>query len=618
MGISKKSVTAEAAINALNRGQRIFIGSGAAEPQLLVKALTQRGNDLVDTEIVHLLTLGAAPYADPEFKHIFRHNALFVGANVRAAVADGRADYTPIFLSEIPRLFRSKRLHLDAALIQVSLPDAHGYCSYGVSVDVVKSAAESAEIVIAEVNPNMPRTLGDSFIHISHIDYLVENDAPLLESIPAEPDEVSLKIGQNVARLIDNGSTLQVGIGSIPNAVLKSLGNKRNLGIHTEMFSDGIIELIESGVINGTKKTLLAGKIVSSFCFGSQRLYEYIDNNPVFEFRPVEFTNNPFTIARNEKMVAINTALEVDLTGQICSDSIGYKFFSGIGGQVDFIRGAAHSREGKPVIALRSTVKNNTVSLIVPHLKEGAGVVTTRGDVHYVVTEYGIADLWGKNARERALALISIAHPKFREELLNEAKKRRLVYDDQILLSQSVYPENLEKQTTTKDGTPICYRPVRPTDEPLMKDMFYSLSTKSILQRFFLIVKAMPHSKLQKLVNVDYENQMCIVGIIQNGEQERMVAVGHYIRDPATGMAEVAFLVHDSFQNKGIGSFLFKYMMDIARQRGIRGFTADVLADNRPMQTVFHKSGCEMKTSFSDEVYHFELQFIKKESSYLT
>jgi acyl-CoA hydrolase len=400
---SSKIVDADHAVRAVKRGQRVFIGSGAAEPQVLIEALTRRGAELADTEIIHLLTLGSAPYTEAKLTHAFRHNAFFIGPNVRSAVAEGRGDYTPVFLSEIPRLFRSKRVPLDVALIQVSPPDAHGFCSYGVSIDVVKAAAESATTVIAAINPRMPRTLGDSFIHVDEIEHLVFQEAPLPESVPAPPDDVALQIGRNVARLIDSGSNLQIGIGTLPNAVLQSLGNKKDLGIHTEMFSDGVIDLIESGVITCARKTFLPGKVVASFCMGTRRLHDYVDNNPFFEFRPVEFTNDPFTIARNAKMVSVNSALEVDLTGQVCADSIGINFCSGIGGQVDFTRGAARSENGKPIIVLRSTAKGGTVSRIVPNLRPGAGVVTTRGDVHYVVTEYGVADLWGKSVRDRAL-----------------------------------------------------------------------------------------------------------------------------------------------------------------------------------------------------------------------
>lgn len=605
---SEKLASAEKAVTCLRRGQRIFIGSGAAEPIALVKAMTARGREIVDAEIIHLMTLGAAPYADEAFSNVFRHNALFVGANVRSAVAEGRADYTPIFLSEVPKLFRSRRIHLDVAMIQVSPPDAHGYCSYGVSVDVVKAAAESADVVIAEVDQHMPRTLGDSFIHVDEIDYLVESPYPLLESLPGKSDEVAMKIGANVAGLIEDGSTLQMGIGSIPNAVLECLKDKKDLGVHTEMFSDGVIDLVKAGVITCEKKTLLPGKIVSSFCIGSRALYDFVDNNPFFEFRPTEFTNNPFTIARNDKMVAINAAIEVDLTGQVCADSIGQRFYSGIGGQVDFIRGAAHSQNGKPIIVLRSTAKNDTVSRIVPFIKEGGGVVTTRGDVHYVVTEYGIADLWGKNVRERAMALISVAHPEFRDELLAEAKKRRLIFDDQILLPRAEYPAQWETEKTFGD-TVVHFRPIKPTDESLVKDAFYTLSAQSIFQRFFTMVNAAPHARLQEVVNVDYKDKMRIVGIVKDGDGERMAAAGVYVRNPASQMAEVAFLVHDDFQNRGIGTFLFQYIIKIARENGLKGLTADVLGDNRKMMQIFNKSGYRIESSMTEGVYHLQFLF---------
>lgn len=418
---------AATAVRAIGSGQTVFVGSGAAEPQLLVRALAARGSDLREVEIVHIMTLGAAPYAEPGGGGGFRHNALFIGANVRAAVAAGRADYTPVFLSEIPRLFRSGRISLDAALVQVSPPDAHGMCSLGVSVDVVKAAVECAPLVIAQVNPLMPRTLGDGFLHVDRIARLVDGPEPLLESLPAPPDEVCRRIGRHVAELVEDGATLQLGIGGIPNAVLSYLGDKRDLGVHTEMFSDGLIDLLERGVVTGARKMLGQGKVVASFCMGTRRLYDYVDDNPVFEFRPVDYVNDPFVISQHERMTAVNSALEVDLTGQVCSDSLGARFYSGIGGQVDFIRGAARSLAGKPIIALPATARNGELSRIVPSLKEGAGVVTTRGDVHYVVTEFGVADLWGRTVRERARALIAVADPRFREGLLAEARRRFLM-----------------------------------------------------------------------------------------------------------------------------------------------------------------------------------------------
>jgi acyl-CoA hydrolase len=481
-----KLKTAGEALRAIKRGDHIFIGSGAAYPQLLIEEMIRQSDSFVDTRIVHLLTIGPAPYVESRFRHRFRHNAFFIGANVRQAVAEGQADYTPIFLSEIPALFKRRRFHLDVALIQVTPPDRHGFCSFGVSVDIVKPAAESADVVIAEVNPRMPWTLGDSFIHVDRIDALVEHEAPLPEFRYPAPDEVARRIAENVCELIEDGATLQLGIGAIPAAVLDHLASardKKDLGIHTEMLTDRVVDAIEAGVITNARKTLHPGKAVCSFCLGTQRLYDFVDHNPFFEFRPSDYVNDPFIIAQHERMVAINAALEVDLTGQVCSDSLGYLFYSGIGGQVDFIRGAARSKGGKPIIVLPSTTADGEKSRIVSHLSEGAGVVTTRGDVHYVVTEYGVADLHGRNIRERALALIHIAHPKFREELLSEAKLRHYVFVDQ-LPPLGVYPKELETYATF-DGVEIFFRPIKPTDEPLIAGpVLFALGGEHLLSVF--------------------------------------------------------------------------------------------------------------------------------------
>src|SRR6266545_4939954 len=406
-----------------------------------------RGAGVFDVEIMHILTFCAAPYAKRDLLEHFRHNAFFIGPNVREAVNDAVADYTPIFLSEIPSLFRQKKIHLDVALVQVSPPDAHGFCSFGVSVDVVKAAVESADFVAAEVNANMPRTLGDSFIHVSALDALVQSDLPVLEFATKPPSADAMKMGEFIASLVEDGSTLQTGIGEIPSAVMACLAGKKDLGMHTEMFTEAVIPLIESGVLNCRRKTLLPGKIVSSFCFGTRKLYDYIHDNPRFEFRPTEFTNDPFQIARNRRMVAISSAIEVDLTGQVCADSIGERFYSGFGGQVDFIRGAARSDGGKPIIALPSTTSDGRISRIVTRLKSGAGVVTSRADVHFVITEYGIASLHGKTVRERTLALIHIAAPQFRDELLRVARERRLVHPNQIALPSGLqpYPKKYER-----------------------------------------------------------------------------------------------------------------------------------------------------------------------------
>ncbi|MCO5167659.1 MAG: 4-hydroxybutyrate CoA-transferase [Planctomycetes bacterium] len=414
------------AVQLVTSGARVTFSGNAGVPRALLEALCARSADLRDVEVLSLLSLGDAPWALPERCGAFRANALFIGANLREAVNAGRADYTPIFLSEIPRLFR-ERTPIDVALVQVSPPDAHGYCSLGVSVDVVMPAAHQARHVIAEVNPRCPRTHGDAFLHVSRFAAVVEAEHPLPE-LPAPPiDDVSRRIGGHVAGLVEDGDTLQLGIGAIPDAVLDALAGRRDLGIHTEMFSDGVMRLVERGVITGERKPLHRGKVVSSFLMGSEALYRWVHDNPVVEMHPSDYTNDPVVIARHDRFVAVNSAIQVDLTGQVVSDSIGTRFYSGIGGQVDFIRGAARAAHGRPVIALPSTARGGAVSRIVSELDPGAGVVTSRGDVHFVVTEWGVADLWGRPVRERARRLIAVAHPAFREGLEERARARNLV-----------------------------------------------------------------------------------------------------------------------------------------------------------------------------------------------
>lgn len=416
-------VSGEDALKAVRSGDRVFIHSVAAAPQTLIRALVNRASELQDVELVHLHTEGDAPYAAPELSESFRVNAFFVGTNVRSAVNAGRADYIPVFLSEIPALFRLNVLPLDVALINVSPPDRHGFCSLGVSVDVARAAVDCAKYVIAQINKRMPRTIGDALVHLDDINACVEVDEPLPEVFPPHLNDIDRSIGGHIAAMIEDGATLQMGIGSIPNAVLSSLGDHKDLGIHTEMFSDGIIPLVESGVVNGRRKVKHPGKIVAGFVMGTQRIYDFIDDNPQVLMLDIAYVNDTSVIRRNPKVTAINSAIEVDLTGQVCADSIGTRQYSGVGGQMDFIRGASLSEGGKPIIALPSATKGGE-SKIVANLKAGAGVVTTRANVHYVVTEFGVANLYGKNLRQRASALIGIAHPDHREALSKDAFER--------------------------------------------------------------------------------------------------------------------------------------------------------------------------------------------------
>jgi acyl-CoA hydrolase/GNAT superfamily N-acetyltransferase len=603
--------TADQAVKHIGPGQRIFIGTGCAEPLELVTALTKRAYELPDTEIIHLLTFGEAPYAHKELTQYFRVNSFFIAENVRDIIQEGLGDYTPVFLSDIPRLFDSGQVPLDVALIQVTPPDADGMCSLGVSVDIVKSAAENAQLVIAQVNHNMPRTLGNSFIHIYDIDVLVPSETPILEVPPPAVTDTTRQIAEYISALIEDGSTVEFGIGRIPQALLGFLKGKKDIGIHTEMVSDGIIELIEAGAVTGARKTLDRGKVVASFCLGTQKLYDYIHNNPTFAFHPTEYVNDPFVIRQQHKMVAVNTALEVDLTGQVCADSIGSKFFSGVGGQVDFNRGAAKSRGGKAIIALPSTARDGTVSRITTRLSPGAGVVTTRAGVHYVVTEYGVAYLHGKSIQERVLALISIAHPKFREQLMKEAIEAKYLSASMADVEGKIMvgPKELRSTYLLPNGTQITFRAVHPTDSPRMRELFYALSQQTMYYRFMSSQKIVSRQQIQDFVYIDHRNDVSIVGTLPEAHGEEIIALGNYYLDPKTNRAEVAFVVHDKWQRQGIGTFLLRFLARVARRNGIRGFTAEVLAENKGMQAVFNKSNTKISSKFNGSVYSYELDF---------
>ncbi len=603
-------VTAEEAVAQIQPGQSVFLGTGCATPVALVKALVARARELTDIEIIQLLTRGDAPYATRELSNCFPVNSFFISQNVRDIIQQGMGDYTPIFLSDIPRLFKSGRMPLDVALIQTTPPDENGMCSLGVSVDIVKSAAENARLVIAQVNQRMPRTLGDSMLHVYDIDYLTPVDVPIIENMPPDDRPGTEEIGEYLGGLVEDGATVQLGIGRVPQAVAPFLLKKKDIGIHTEMLTDSIIPLVEAGVITGALKSMDRGKIVASFVMGTQRLYDFIDNNPLFSFYPTEYVNDPFIISRQNKMVAINVALEVDLTGQVCADSIGYQFYSGIGGQLDFNRGAARSEDGKAIIALHSTARGEK-SRIVSTLTPGAGVVTTRGDVHYVVTEYGVAYLHGKTIQERALALISIAHPDYREQLLKDAIEYKYVRADLADYSGKITVGPKETRTTflLNNGTQLTVRPIHPTDEPKVRELFHALSKQSLYTRFMARMKWVPRKQVQQFVYIDHRNEVSIVATISEADGDTIVAIGGYYLDMSTNRAVVAFVVLDKYQHRHIGSFLFKHLCTIAKKNGIAGFTAEVLDENKAMQSVFNNSGLTVNSQLREGVYHYDMTF---------
>jgi acyl-CoA hydrolase/RimJ/RimL family protein N-acetyltransferase len=599
----------------IRRGAHLFIGTGCGEPQRLVGSLAEfvasHPKSVFDAEVFHVWTLGVAPYADEKFSRNFRHNSFFIGDNTRSAVNEGLADYTPIFLSQVPDLFRRKYILVDVALVQTSPPDRNGYMSLGISVDITKAAVEAASLVICQVNAYMPRVHGDTFIHIEDADFIFPYDEQLLEYNQEVHGELADQIGKYVAQLIEDGDTIQVGYGSIPNAILANLEGKKHLGVHTELVSDGIVNLIKKGVIDNSRKTVNRGKTVATFCMGVKDTYDFLDDNPSIEFRTIDYTNNPLIIAEHRNMVAINSALEIDLTGQASAESLGRVFYSGIGGQADFMRGAVLAPGGKTILALPSTADRDEVSRILPLIREGAGVTLNRGDVHYVVTEYGIAYLHGKNIRERAMELISIAHPKFRPWLIEEAKKNNMIYKDQAFIPGKAgeYPEDLETYRGTKDGIEILLRPVKISDEPLLKDFFYSLSDKSLYRRFVSTRQDMPHDRLQDFVVIDFTKEIVILAVLPGGEKDTLAGVGQYSINEGTRNAEVAFVVKDEYQRQGIGTELLNYLTQLAKRQGLHGFTAEVLAENKPMMHLFEKAGFDIDRSVSSGVYELTMSF---------
>ena len=597
---ASKVVSAQEAVSKIMRGSRVFIGTGCGEPQHLILAMV-KDERLQDIMVYQMLSSTLSQFVDDEsFTRRFSLKLFFISQSMRKAAFEGKIDYIPEYLSQIPRLFASHRIGLDAALVQVSPPDKFGYCSLGVSVDITRSAVEHSQVVIAQVNPRMPRTWGDSFVHVDDIDWLVPYEEPLVEALPRIKDnEVSRRIGLYVSQLVDDGATLQIGFGNLPNAILKYLDGKNDLGIHTQLITDGLIPLFEKKVITNKKKTLLPGRVVTSLCMGSEKIYRYVDNNPLFYFRSSEFVNDPTVIARNDNLISISSALEVDITGQVCSDSMGYLFYSGIGDQVDFLRGSSMSKGGFSIIALPSTAQNGTVSRIVPHLSEGAGVATTRGDVNFVITEYGIAELKGKGIYQRVMELAQIAHPKLREELIEVAKKRHYIFADQLPppTEDLLFLEGYKYTLKLKEGKAVEFRPLLPSDEFAYRNFFYSLQEKTIYMRYFYKMRTFSHEVIQKQwSSVDYHKNMSILGLVQKGGHKEIMAIGSYAQD-SNDRAEVAFVVREDFQNKGIASYLLEILEKIARENHYSSFCATVLRENSAMISVFKNKFPKAKIS---------------------
>ncbi len=587
--IAAKTTNAEEALSHIKSGDRVFIGSVCATPQLLVQTLEKMNKPLDDVKLIHFLTTGAIPLVDGKPKTKFQHKVFFVGSNDREAVRQGKAQYIPISIAHLPGLIEQGRIPIDVALIQVSAPNEHGFVSLGVSVDITLAATLRAKTVIAELNPNMPFTHGSSSISLDKIDYLVHVDTPIAEYVHDPADKVAQQIARYVARIISDDSTLHIGLGKIPNEMLKYLYNRKNLGIHSDVITEPLVDLIQKGVITGDKKSNHRGQVVTSFCMGTRRLYKLVNNNPSFSFQPIDYICRPEILAANNKMVSISQAFAVDLMGQVCADQFGGEFYSGVSAQPDFLRGAANSPGGKPIICLSSTTDDEKESRIRPLLREGEGVTIPRSDVHYVITEYGIAYLFCKSIQERALALIEIAHPSFRPWLLEEGIRLGYLRKNQTLKSKVAYPEAEECEYLLKNGEKILVRPSKASDVEGLQDIFYNLRPEDVYTRFFIHLKSFTESKAQHLCNVDYENEMAFIAVTGQRENQKVIGSSCYFVDQTDNLAEVAYMIRPEWQGMGVGAALQHRITEYAKSKGLRGFKADILIRNERMHRLIQK-----------------------------
>lgn len=590
--LGNKLCTAVEAVQLVKSGHRVFVGTACATPATLTAALEACPSPPDDIELFHFLTTNMLPLVDGVPVSRYRHRCFFVGTEMRELVNAGRAEYVPLSLMHLSALMANGRMPADIAFIQVSPPDEFGYVSLGVSVDVVAAAVRHAKLVVAEVNPRMPRTVGDCYLHLDQIYRLVPVNHEVAEFTHRPLDEIAHQIARYVAEIIEDGATLQVGLGSIPNQALKYLTSRRDLGIHSDVITDSVLDLVEAGVVTGARKTLHPHRIVASYCIGSRRLYDLVDRNPLFEFLPIEQVADPSIIRRNAKMVSLTQVFSIDLTGQVCTDQFGGHFYGGISTQPEFLRGASLAPNGKPIVCVRSTTDDESESCIRSLLPAGEGVTIARSDIHYVVTEYGIAYLFGKSMRERAIALIEIAHPKFRAGLLEEAKRLGYARPEQQLRTQQPYLVGEERIVTLRGKQQVFIRPARASDVMGMKDLFYHMSRQDIYTRFFRWVNALSFEEAQRLCNVNFDTEVAFVAVTGGREDEHIVGSCCYFLNPTSNLAEVGYMIVPEWQATGLGRALQKRMMEFAKKKGVRGFVAEILAENSKM-IALAKGACE-------------------------
>ncbi len=604
--------TAQEAVKLIRPGKRVFIGSSCGEPQHLVKELCEASENLTDLEIVRLMTLESTPLtliANKTKCQRMNIRSFYLGSAALDIFAGNMRFVTPVNLSAVPFLFKNRQLPIHVALIQVSPPDDFGWMSLGISVDVTLAAAMSADLVIAQVNYKMPRVLGRSFIHVNDVDMIVEYEEDLLTIDKAKESESSNLIGRQIARLIDDGSTIEIGIGATPQATLLALSDKNDLGVHTQYLTNSIMDLVSKGVITNRKKGFNDGKLVASSAIGTSYLYEFLDDNPAIEFHPSDYVNDPGIISRHHRMVSMDMATAIDLTGQVAADTLSYDYFSGVSGMLDFIRGTARSKGGKSILMLSATSMRGKKSRIVPSLGDMA-VVVPRGDVQYVVTEYGVVNLFGKSFQERAMAMISIAHPDFRDELFFEAKQMGLLGAERELKESihGVYPLNLEEIVEIEDE-PITIRPAKPVDERRIQEHFYNQEKSDIISRFFHEKKTFVREEAEGMSQIDYIKDLTIVAIIGESGFRRVIAIGEYLLDEAKNVAEVAFSVSRKYQEKGIGRILMRKLSEAARENGIAGFIAYTSPQNQAMISLFKSLPYKTKTFFDGDVLSLSCRF---------